>query len=137
MYVAITRAKSRLYLSRAKTRFSFESKRTEYSIPSRFLKELAGEDADDEMVLPKEKRSALSQPTLSNISKNNIRQTNSARSADYSKFTKGTKVRHPHFGVGEITVEVTDFASGFVTIKFESVGIKTLSLKYASLEIIE
>ncbi len=137
MYVAITRAKSRLYLSRAKTRFSFESKRTEYSIPSRFLKELAGEDADDEMYLPKEKRSALSQPTLSNISKNNIRQTNSARSADYSKFTKGTKVRHPHFGVGEITVEVTDFASGFVTIKFESVGIKTLSLKYASLEIIE
>ena len=137
MYVAITRAKERLYLTRAKTRFSFESKRTEYSIPSRFLKELAGEDADDEMYLPKERRSASSRPTVSSISKDIIKQNNTARNVDYSKYTKGTKVRHPHFGVGEITLEVTDFAAAFVTIKFESVGIKTLSLKYANLEIIE
>ena len=46
-------------------------------------------------------------------------------------------MQHQHFGKGEIIVEVTDFASGFVTIKFDSVGIKTLSLKYANLEIIE
>ena len=137
MYVAITRAKKRLYLTRAKTRFSFESKRTEYSVPSRFLKELEGQDADDDAYLPKERKTSLSSLTVSSISKNNIKQTNTARNTDYSKFTKGTKVRHPHFGVGEITLEVTDFAAAFVTIKFESVGIKTLSLKYANLEIIE
>ena len=48
-----------------------------------------------------------------------------------------TRVRQPHFGEGVVTIEVTDFAGGFVTVNFESVGSKTLSLKYAKLEIIE
>ena len=57
--------------------------------------------------------------------------------SEYSKFKTGVKVKHQHFGNGIITVGVTDFASAFVTIKFDLVGIKTLSLKYANLEIIE
>ena len=57
--------------------------------------------------------------------------------ADYNKYKKGTKVRHAHFGDGVVTLGVTDFASAFVTIQFEKVGNKTLSLKYAKLEIIE
>lgn len=57
--------------------------------------------------------------------------------ADYNKYKKGTKVRHNHFGDGVVTLGVTDFASAFVTINFEKVGNKTLSLKYAKLEIID
>ena len=55
---------------------------------------------------------------------------------DYSLYKKGTVVRHPHFGTGIVTVEVTDFSAAFITIKFDTVGIKTLSLKYADLEIL-
>ena len=36
MYVAVTRAKERLFLSRSKVKFNFESKRTEYTLPSIF-----------------------------------------------------------------------------------------------------
>ncbi len=61
----------------------------------------------------------------------------SISTADYNKYKKGTKVRHSHFGDGIVTLGVTDFASAFVTINFEKVGNKTLSLKYAKLEIIE
>ena len=56
---------------------------------------------------------------------------------NYSAYKRGTKVKHPHFGEGVVTIEVTDFAGGFVTVNFASVGSKTLSLKYAKLEIIE
>lgn len=151
MYVAITRAKERLYLSRARTRFSFESKRSEYTVPSRFLKECGEEDEnapskavrstfsgeyaprryDDDNIFSTSSKSNIQKPVsnVSSIKKN----TN----IDFSAFTKGTRVKHQHFGEGVVTVEVTDFSAGFVTIKFDSVGIKTLSLKYANLEIIE
>ena len=66
-----------------------------------------------------------------------VSEVKKVNTADYSKFKKGTRVRHAHFGEGEVTLGVTDFASAFVTIKFDKVGIKTLSLKYANLEIVE
>ena len=59
------------------------------------------------------------------------------QTAEYAKYKKGVRVRHNHFGEGIITLGITDFASAFVTIQFDKVGIKTLSLKYANLEIIE
>ena len=67
----------------------------------------------------------------------NLGSGNQISPKDYNKFKKGTKVKHKNFGEGVVTVGVTDFASAFVTINFSSVGIKTLSLKYAKLEIIE
>ena len=66
-----------------------------------------------------------------------VSEIKKVNTSDFSKFKKGTRVRHNHFGEGEVTLGVTDFASAFVTIKFDKVGIKTLSLKYANLEIIE
>jgi len=154
MYVAITRAKQRLYLTRARTRFSFESKRTEYTLPSRFLKEVEDENCYEALAKAERKsagddsyyfRYSEEKSNFSSIaSRSNITQTSSSPALktgvsknSYSDFKKGTKVKHPHFGVGVVTIEVTDFSSGFVTIDFESVGSKTLSLKYANLEIID
>lgn len=57
--------------------------------------------------------------------------------SDYYKFKKGSKVKHPHFGNGEVIVEVTDSVGAFITIRFEGAGIKTLSLKFAPIELIE
>ena len=167
MYVAITRAKKRLFLSRPKMKLNYESGRTEYALESRFLTELYGDlkklnqngsairtniyDTGFDSYLDKSARSeSLDQRMSSHINIVNVagKQTtpssssNSSTSptistADYNKYKKGTKVRHNHFGDGVVTLGVTDFASAFVTIQFEKVGIKTLSLKYAKLEIID
>ena len=72
---------------------------------------------------------------VSGTSQTSLNQ-NKINPSDYSKYKTGIKVKHAHFGEGIVTLGVTDFASAFVTIKFDSVGIKTLSLKYANLEII-
>ncbi len=167
MYVAVTRAKNNLYLTRPKIKFNFESRRTEYTIMSRFLPEMFDElKKQNTNSLPQ--RNSLSQESLSNFleqsyssssldqkmsthanivnvsgnnnlygSKNNSNQTQTLSASDFAKFKKGTRVSHHHFGEGTITLGVTDFTSAFVTINFDKVGIKTLSLKYAKLEIIK
>ena len=154
MYVAITRAKERLYLTRARTRFSFEKKCLEYTAPSRFLNELCEAPkklttADIETV-DYSRKSAMDYNLASKINVVNVSGVNKPQSSipmsmlegtqkpkiNYGDYKRGTKVRHPHFGDGVVTIEVTDFAGGFVTVNFDSVGVKTLSLKYAKLEII-
>jgi DNA helicase-2/ATP-dependent DNA helicase PcrA len=169
MYVAITRAKERLFLSRSKIKFNFESKRTEYTMPSRFLSEMFDnfkasnansngniqrttlyESGFDTILNGNKKSESLdsrmssrvnivnvSGKQASTISNSNSSSNLTIPKEDYSKFKKGTRVRHNHFGEGIVTLGVTDFASAFVTIKFDNVGIKTLSLKYAKLEIVE
>lgn len=166
MYVAVTRAKKRLYLSRQKVKFNYESKRMDYTNQSRFLEEMFDELKNKKQnssifrtnldesgfgnTLSKaSQRENLAQNMASHINVVNVSGTINATvgleiktsqkisPSDYSKFKTGVKVSHPHFGDGVITLGVTDFASAFVTIKFEKVGIKTLSLKYASLEIID
>ena len=166
MYVAITRAKNRLFLSRPKMKLNYESGRTEYAIESRFLTELFGDlkkqtqnssavrssiyDTGFDNYLNRNARAeSLDKKMSSHVNIVNVsgKQSTSSSSsssnspaisaAEYNKYKKGTKVRHAHFGDGIVTLGVTDFASAFVTIQFEKVGIKTLSLKYAKLEIIE
>ncbi len=163
MYVAVTRAKKKLFLSRAKVKFNFQTKGVDYTIGSRFLEEmfddLKKKSRNSELMRSNledsgfgkslssaSRRESLDQMMSSHINVVDVsgKSTSSAvaeikkvNTADYSKFKKGTKVRHNHFGDGEVTLGVTDFASAFVTIKFDKVGIKTLSLKYANLEIVE
>lgn len=165
MYVAITRAKNKLFLSRSKVKFNYESKKTEYTLPSRFLPEMfdefkqkssavlksnINENGFDSYLSQRARKQSLdekmsSHANIVNVSGNINNSQSSAyesvsqavKANDYSKFKKGTRVRHAHFGDGIVTLGVTDFASAFVTINFEKVGIKTLSLKYAKLEIIE
>ncbi len=161
MYVAITRAKRKLFLSRPKVKFNFESKRMDYTMQSRFLEEMFDElknkkqnsqifrtNLDDSgfgaTLNAAKTREALSQNMASHINIVNVSgnmstgaSSDKINPSNYSKYKTGVKVIHPHFGEGVVTLGVTDFASAFVTIKFETVGIKTLSLKYANLEIIE
>ena len=151
MYVATTRAEEKLYYTRPSTRFVFETKRTELTMPSRFLKEAGIEEKKPEnnkAIRPSERQFEYSSKNY-NVKRvsffeddddndNNVRvEKISATTANkYSSFKKGTKVIHPSFGEGEVIVEVTDPVGAFVTIRFEKVGIKTLSLKFAPLKII-
>ena len=168
MYVAITRAKKKLFLSRPKVKFNFESKRTEYTLISRFLTEMFDElkgenhssavsrtslaESDFGEFLDRSYSSNSLDHKMSSMvnvvdvsGKNNYSVISSSTNsndqkkltpADFAKYKRGTKVLHSHFGEGIVTVGVTDFASAFVTVNFEKAGIKTLSLKYAKLEII-
>lgn len=165
MYVAITRAKKRLFISRATVKFNFQTKNVDYTHHSRFLEEMFDELKQAKIqnsgiqktnlfssgfgatLQSAAKRETLDQRMSSHANIVNVSGTASSASsviaeikkvntADYSKFKKGTRVKHNHFGEGVVTVGVTDFASAFVTIQFDKVGIKTLSLKYANLEII-
>jgi len=172
MYVAITRAKERLYMTRPRTKFSFETKRTDYTVPSRFLRECKNDqDLQDvgfsnksndrysnsymgssEEYYGRDRESSLETRMASKVNVVNISKTNTFENkpqeksmassltgvpkSEYHKYTRGTRVSHPHFGEGEVTLPVTDANSGFLTVKFDSVGNKTLSLKYANLKII-
>lgn len=139
MYVATTRAEELLFYTRPLEKFSFEKKRLEATMPSRFLKEAGFEDTlriqsdrysnnqvksgvlrfDDDQDIEIDKPK-VSRETLDN----------------YSRFKRGSKVSHPSFGAGEVVVEVTDPIGAFITIRFETVGIKTLSLKFAPLTLL-
>jgi len=167
MYVAITRAKERLYMTRPRTKFSFETKRTDYTVPSRFLRECKDELPQTNMekfgdrynysggdeYYGRDRESSLEQRMASRINSVNVNSTNNypvskpqeksmassltgVPRSEYGKFKRGVRVSHPHFGEGEVTLEVTDINSGFLTVRFDSVGNKTLSLKYANLKII-
>lgn len=144
MYVAITRARERLFLSYANTRF-LHGKRS-YTTASRFLEEL-------EVNVPSKQKyyetyssykdyhvnKDIIKPTLFNT----VQNTNYVKAStmqeetpkkDTTIYSTGQTVRHPKFGVGKITAIVDDGVCA--EINFEVFGKKTLILEIAPLEII-
>lgn len=167
MYVAVTRAKEKLTITRPSSRFSFETRRTEGTVESRFLKE-AGliKQVETKRAEPREDyfsnfggsrynsysggynssgytRNEYSSSGYSSFDDDEIveekpKETVSKDKLDlYKSFKLGTRVFHKSFGEGEVIVEVSDYVGAFVTIKFETVGVKTLSLKFAPLTILD
>ncbi len=150
MYVAITRAKERLFLTRPRTKFSFESKRSDYTVPSRFLAECKSDDgvthsaragdtlSDRERILKKFRDNPDAEPEEEKPQEKCLASSlTGVPKTAYKSFQKGTIVEHPHLGRGEVIIPVTDMNSGYITIKFDSCGNKTLSLKFANLKIIQ
>lgn len=187
MYVAITRARQKLYLTRAKSRFMYGSR--DKQIPSRFIEEMG-------IVVEKPKlrptfsdeydnyssygssysggygqqynRSYGSTNNYSSYSnKTTTYQDYVAKSPSYSKpsqtitstgglgglqslmnnklntqkknfgdYKVGTQVLHTKFGVGTI-VKVDGGDGNFVSIDFGKLGVKTLSLNFAPLQILK
>ena len=164
MYVATTRAKEELIYTRPTTRFSFETKMTESTSASRFLKESGikaiettprreyGVDSSSrEYGFGSGYRARIAESSVSKYNSYGVGynsnyndeveeekpKVTTEKMNEYKKFKVGTIVSHKSFGRGVVTVAVTDMNSGFVTIKFDNVGIKTLSLKFAPLTILE
>ena len=157
MYVAVTRAKERLTITRPTSRFSFETRRTEGTVESRFLKE-AGliKQVEPRRILERAEYSSFASGSRYNnyssgyssggysaieddeIIEEKPKETVSKDKLDlYKSFKLGTRVFHKSFGEGEVIVEVSDYVGAFVTIRFETVGVKTLSLKFAPLTILD
>lgn len=151
MYVAVTRAKERLYLTRAISRFMYGSRN--YTAQSRFLKEAQVVLAPPKPAEPAKERS-YSRENYSSLDNDDGYRSSSGYSSgyaktflkgskpqankntDYGKFKSGISVRHARFGDG-VVIAVKGAGDGLVIdVAFKGVGVKSLSAKYAPLEIL-
>ena len=146
MYVAITRAKENLMLTRCRTRFLYG--RREFEIDSRFLKELglSGQEKMSPQLsvdkLPKvyfsEAVNVAEKPETKYSYNPFAQKTKYEEYIEKSEkkeknYVAGQTVSHPKFGTGKV-LKCDDM---FVDIEFEKLGIKTLVKEIAPLEIVE
>ncbi len=126
MYVAVTRARQRLYLSHAQSRMLHGQVR--YGIPSRFLDEIP------EALLKRlnSKPMARSGSSYNQTSNAKPMQQSSANSA--YPFKIGQSVRHAKFGEGVVVTYEGNAENLVIKINFGNNGLKTLAMEYAKLE---
>lgn len=140
MYVALTRAEEKLYISYCSKRYMYKG--SEYKSPSRFIKELKL------LTVTNTREKPFFENLQQNFHKNDYESKNMFNKADilkkeekkdnrkdYTIYKVGQSVEHPRYGMGEI-VEISD--DGLVgDIVFEDFGKKSLMLDLAPLTIIE
>ena len=135
MYVAMTRARRRLYLTLAQSRMLHGQ--TRYNIPSRFLDEVpekflkwlspaVGVKTNDNFVVAD---SANDFRYNRAIQRNSLNQS----SGNAAQWRIGQIIRHAKFGEGVIIAYEGAGNDARVQIKFNDVGIKWLMLEYAKL----
>ena len=118
MYVAVTRAKDKLYLTLAQSRMLHGQ--TRYNIPSRFLDEIP-----DQLV--KKLNSMKKQDIIPNAIKK------APRSESKHEIKIGSSVTHPKFGQGVVTGYEGNENDLRIQIKFATQGIKWLAMEFAKL----
>lgn len=153
MYVAVTRAKERLYLTRAMSRYMYGNRN--YTMQSRFLKEAQVVLAPPKVEEPKKETLYSSRESRysnyndddgyrssvnysSNYAKTFLKGSKPTenKNTDYSKYRSGIKVKHVKFGEGTV-IAVKGAGDGIIVdVAFKGVGIKSLSAKYAPMEIL-
>ena len=132
MYVAVTRARQRLYACFAQTRMLHGQ--TRYNLPSRFLDEIPegllkyltprGGSAGFAAVSPA--------PTLGGGAASMSRRSSAPQSV--GGFRMGQSVTHPKFGLGVIVNAEGSGSDARVQVNFGSAGMKWLALSVAKLE---
>ncbi len=153
MYVAITRAKERLYISNAQRRFRFG--RVQDCLPSRFIAEATGKSEDayktfgerrayvenrgprpdylgDEPVLSKIRESFATRPRVEvkpQIAKPQVK--------DLTGYVGGAKVRHPNYGEGTILVVLGEGKNATATVAFPNLGVKKFIISLAPLSLVK
>ncbi len=137
MYVAVTRAEKKLFLTHCSRRFLYG--KTSYQIPSRFCKELGFYNFRTQKISQTgDALAEFSSKSAFSFNKNdvfNFKTEKSKSNIDISKYKVGQKVSHPKFGEGEIESISSD---GLVAdIIFDGFGKKSLMLELAPLTIME
>ena len=162
LYVAITRAKKTLKLTRARSRYLYGSR--SITAESRFLKEIqpllnCEEEApkyssyqnrntggygsfnryqkqDEFGYYPDEpSTSGYSGKTKSFSSGYNLNKPKTLTSSASKKYTVGMKVSHKKFGIGTVIAVKND--GKFIDVAFANLGIKSLAAEIAPLEIVK
>jgi len=126
MYVAVTRARQRLYLSHAQSRMLHGQVR--YGIPSRFLDEIP--EALLKRLNTKPSPKSPGYPAFST----NTEHTQVQSRASAYPFKIGQGVRHAKFGDGVVVSYEGNAESLVIKINFGREGLKTLAMEYAKLE---
>ena len=155
MYVAVTRAMQRLYLTRATSRYMYGKR--DFMTQSRFIKEGAEvlgiapkqqqntnsygysnsyyrKDYDDDSPMPSSYSSGYSSSYAKTFLNNAKPKVNT--NANVSGYKSGMKVKHAKFGVGTVITVKGSGDNLIVDVAFVGVGIKSLAVKYAPLEIV-
>ena len=135
-YVAITRAKKKLYISHAKQRMLFGS--TNRNLISRFAKEIDSdyvERIDSTVKIADEGNDVIVQSvpkyTLqSDIANRKVEQAKKKAEADYSV---GERVKHNIFGEGTVLSVKKISNDAMLEIAFDSVGTKKLMANFAKI----
>jgi DNA helicase-2/ATP-dependent DNA helicase PcrA len=127
MYVAVTRARRRLYLTYAQTRMLHGQMR--YHIPSRFLDEIPPELLS--WLSPQRRRGAIE---IDRAEWGNAPATPPKPTPAGPHWRIGQSVRHSKFGVGVIIDAKGRGTDAQVQVNFRDAGVKWLALEYAKLE---
>jgi len=125
-YVAITRARNRLYLSHAQTRMLHGQ--TRYNIPSRFLEEIPQQLL--KWLTPRFSKQKAFAPDFSR----QTRTTLAKPPRDVGGFRIGQNVTHPKFGAGVIVDLEGQGEDVRVQVNFRDHGLKQLALAVAKLQ---
>jgi DNA helicase-2/ATP-dependent DNA helicase PcrA len=125
-YVAITRARHRLYLSHAQTRMLHGQ--TRYNIPSRFLEEIPPQLL--KWLTPRFSKQKAFTPDFSR----QTRTTLAKPSREVGGFRIGQNVTHPKFGAGVIVDLEGQGEDVRVQVNFRNHGLKQLALAMAKLQ---
>ncbi|MGN1116501.1 MAG: 3'-5' exonuclease, partial [Candidatus Ornithomonoglobus sp.] len=138
-YVAITRAKERLYVTKAMSRFKFG--KVEQSAASRFYDEIPAEYIED--MSPVRNRAKQSMEDFGfSLKKEPIRREiyepkKNTPTMDMSHFAAGDRVRHRKFGDGTVISAQAFGKDSILLIDFDTAGTKRLMAAFAKLEKIE
>lgn len=147
-YVAITRAKERLYITRARSRFMYGQ--VKESVPSRFLKEVGLEYAEKRNYAQENRDPAYSRERKwedsygfdesddfdtgyrkGKFAEYTGSDNKPVRQNDGGGFYVGEKVRHKKFGVGTILSMSGSGISLSAVIEFEGYGRMNIAVAYA------
>ena len=141
-YVAITRARQRLYLSFAQTRMLHGQ--TRYSLASRFLEEIP--EGLKKWLTPRfarqQRAMSFDAPARKQTYADNKdtyfpkkeAASSFARNRDSSGFRVGQNVTHPKFGAGVIVDAEGDGGDARVQVNFGRQGVKWLAVAVARLQ---
>jgi DNA helicase-2/ATP-dependent DNA helicase PcrA len=127
-YVAITRARHRLYLSHAQTRMLHGQ--TRYNVPSRFLEEIP--QALMKWLTPRFQRQKAFQPDFSRQTR--TMPVNKPMQRDVGGFRIGQNVVHAKFGAGIIIDAEGQGNDARVQVNFGREGVKWLAVSVAKLQ---
>jgi len=129
MYVAITRAKNKLFLTLSQSRMTYGQ--PTYNLPSRFLDEIP-EALIKKINVPINKTNSVG-ATYHSTQLNSLNSKNKQASNNQYEIKIGAIVKHNKFGSGMVTGYEGNENDLRIQIKFKNHGMKWLAMEYAKL----
>lgn len=135
-YVAITRAKEQLYVTRASSRFRYG--KICPALPSRFFKEIPVDQLKDASSPAVKAKNMMRRAGVEIIPERRTmpvyERKKPVSAMDVPEFRKGDRVRHRKFGEGTIVSAQQFGKDAILLIDFDNVGAKRLMAAFAKLE---